>query len=87
MRAGSPAGDDPGHMGAVAELVDQGVARAGLARLGEVAVQVGHVALEGLVAVEVVVGGVDAGVEHGPGDAPPGGVEGAAGRVRLDGGA
>ena len=74
-------------MGAVAEAVDQGVAQGRLARHGEVAVQVGHVALEGVVAAEVVVLGVDARVQHRPGDAAAGGVEGAAGRVRLDGGA
>src|SRR4029450_7471713 len=38
-------------------------------------------------AAEVVVVGVDAGVQHRPGDAAAGGVEGAPGRVRLDGGA
>jgi hypothetical protein len=80
------AGDDAGHMGAVAVAVDQGLAEGRLARLGEVAVQVGHVALEGLVAAEVLVVGVDARVQDRPGDAAAGGVEGAPGRVRLDGG-
>jgi hypothetical protein len=74
-------------MGAVAEAVDQGVADAGLARPGEVAVQVGRLALEGPIAAEVVVAGVDARVQHRPGDPAAGGVEGAPGRVRLDGGA
>src|SRR4029450_3979233 len=84
---GQAAGDDAGHVGAVAEAVDQGAAQLRVARPGEVAVQAGHVALEGLVTAEVVVVGVDAGVQHRPGDAAAAGVEGASGRVGLDGGA
>jgi len=82
-----PAGDHPGDVGAVAEAVDQGLAAGGPARLGEVAVQLGDLAAQGVVAAEVEVAFVDAGVEHRPGDAAAAGVVGAPGRVGLDGGA